>query len=154
LYVHRQVYITQLLTNGTHKFPSHPPLIVFYMMVGIFSNALYIYAPRCRTFPKKDGWGWVYKSNRSHLRVLLVKNTNIMYIYFLNFKSHLNWNMLIGCFLIDIARLIEKWVKMITEIGVFIRGEKLQLVSFEMWLLSRKRERKRERKKMCVYMEM
>jgi hypothetical protein len=124
------------------------------MLVGIFSNALYIYAPRCRTFPKKDGWGWVYKSNRSHLRVLLVKHTNIMYIYFLNFKSHLNWNMLIGCFLIDIARLIEKWVKMITEIGVFIRGEKLQLVSFEMWLLSRKRERKRQRKKRCVYMEM
>ena len=60
--------------------------------------------------------------------------------------------MLIGCFLIDIARLIEKWVKMITEIGVFIRGEKLQLVSFEMWLLSRKRERKRERKKkVCLH---
>ena len=119
------------------------------MLVGIFSNALYTYAPRCRKFPKKDGWGWVYKSNRSHLRVLLVKHTNKMYIYFFNFKSHLiNWNMLIGCFLIDIARLIEKWVKIITEIEVFIRGEKLQLVNFEMWILSRKR------KKRGVYMEM
>jgi hypothetical protein len=54
--------------------------------------------------------------------------------------------MLIGCFLIDIARLIEKWVKIITEIGVFITGEKLQLVNFEMWLLSRKRERERQKK--------
>jgi hypothetical protein len=98
------------------------------MLVGIFSNALYTYAPRCRTFPQKDGRGWVYKSNRSHLRVLLVKHTHIMYIYFFNFKSHFNWNMLIGCFLIDIARLIEKWVKIITEIGVFIKGEKLQMV--------------------------
>jgi hypothetical protein len=75
------------------------------MLVGIFSNALYTYAPRFRKFPKKDGWGWVYKSNRGHLRILLVKHTNIMYIYFFNFKSHFNWNMLIGCFLIDIARL-------------------------------------------------
>jgi hypothetical protein len=112
------------------------------MLLGIFSNALYIYAPRCRTFPKKDGWGWVHKSNRSHLRILLVKHTNIMYIYFFDLKkkNHFNWNMLIGCFLIDIA----KWVKIITEIGVFIRGEKLQLINFEMWLLSRKRERERE----------
>jgi hypothetical protein len=86
------------------------------MLIGIFSNALSRYAPRCRKFPQKDGWGWVYKSNRSHLIVLLVKHTNIMYIYFFNFKSHFNWNMLIGCFLIDIARLIEKWVKIITEI--------------------------------------
>ena len=30
------------------------------MLVGIFSNALYTYAPRCRKFHKKDGWGWVY----------------------------------------------------------------------------------------------
>jgi hypothetical protein len=59
--------------------------------------------------------------------------------------------MLIGCFLIDIARLIEQWVKIITEIGVFIRGEKIQLVNFEMWLFKvekeRERERERERKK-------
>jgi hypothetical protein len=48
--------------------------------------------------------------------------------------------MLIGCFLIDIARLIEKWVKIITEIGVFIRGEKLQLVNFEMCVWERERE--------------
>ena len=82
-------------------------------------------------FPKKDGWGWVYKSNRSHLRVLLVKHTNIMYIIFFNFKSHFNWNMLIGCFLIDIARLIEKRVKIITEIGVFIGGVLLQLVNLK-----------------------
>ena len=111
-----------------------------------FSNALYTYAPRCRTILQKDGWEWVYKSNRSHL---LVKHTNIMYIYFFNFKSHFNWNMLIGCFLIDIARLIEKWVKIMTEIGVFIRGEKMQLVNFVMWLLSRKRlsERERERER-------
>ena len=34
-------------------------------------------------------------------------------------------------------------MKIITEIGVFIRGEKLQLVNFEMFLLSRKRERKK-----------
>jgi hypothetical protein len=33
--------------------------------------------------------------------------------------------MMIGCFLIDIARWIEKLVKLITEIGVLIRGEKL-----------------------------
>ena len=38
--------------------------------------------------------------------------------------------MSIGCFLIDIARLIAKWVKIITEIGVFIRGEKLQTGQF------------------------
>jgi hypothetical protein len=49
-------------------------------------------------------------------------------------------------FLIDIVRLTEKWVKIITEIGVFIRGEKLKLVNFKMWLLSRKRERERELK--------
>jgi hypothetical protein len=34
-------------------------------------------------------------------------------------------------------------VEIITEIGVFIRGEKLQLVNFEMLLLSRKRQRKK-----------
>ena len=101
LYVHRQVYITQLLTNEPHTFPSLPRWLCstcnveeneMKMLVGIFSNALYIYAPRCRTFPTKDGWGWVYKRNRSHLRILLVKHTNIMYIYFLNFKSHFNWH--------------------------------------------------------------
>ena len=60
-------------------------------------------------FTKKTGGdGCIYKSNRSHLRVLLVKHTNIMYIYFFYFKSHFNSNMLIGCFLIDIARLIEQ----------------------------------------------
>ena len=35
-------------------------------------------------FPKKDGWGWVYKSNRSHLRVLLVKHTNISILNLMN----------------------------------------------------------------------
>ena len=54
------------------------------MLVGIFSNALYTYAPRCRKFPKTDGWGWVYKSNRSHLRVLLVKHTNISILNLMN----------------------------------------------------------------------
>jgi hypothetical protein len=139
LYMHMQVYITQLLTNGTHHFPPTPLWLCstwileendMKMLVGIFSNALYTYAPRCRTFPKKDGWGWVYKINRSHLKLLIVKHTNIMYIYFFDFKSHFNWNMSIGCFLIDIARLIVKWVKIITEIGVFIRGEKLQTGQF------------------------
>jgi hypothetical protein len=139
LYVHMLVYITQLLTNGTQHFPPTPRWLCstcnleendMKMLVGIFSNALYTYAPRCRTFPKKDGWGWVYKINRSHLRILIVKHTNIMYIYFFDFKSHFNWNMSIGCFLIEIARLIAKWVKIITEIGVFIRGEKLQTGQF------------------------
>ena len=96
LYVHRQVYITQLLTNGAQNLPSHPRWLCstcnleendMKMLVGIFSNALYTYAPNCRKIPQKDGWGWVYKSNRSHLRVLLVKHTNIMYIYFFNFNS-------------------------------------------------------------------
>jgi hypothetical protein len=123
LHVYMQVYITQLLTNGAHKLRSHPRWLCstcnleendVTIFVGIFSNALYTYAPRCRKFPQKDGWGWVYKNNRSHLRILLVKHTNIMYIYFFNFKSHFNWNMLIDCFLIDIGRLIEKWVKIIT----------------------------------------
>jgi hypothetical protein len=123
LHVYMQVYITQLLTNGAHKLRSHPRWLCstcnleendMTIFVGIFSNALYTYAPRCRKFPQKDGWGWVYKNNRSHLRILLVKHTNIMYIYFFNFKSHFNWNMLIDCFLIDIGRLIEKWVKIIT----------------------------------------
>ena len=31
VYVYRQVYITQLLTNGVQKLSTHPPLIVFYM---------------------------------------------------------------------------------------------------------------------------
>ena len=35
----------------------------------------------------------------------------------------------------------------LTEIGVFIRGEKLQLRNLGMRLLSRKREREREREK-------
>jgi hypothetical protein len=39
--------------------------------------------------------------------------------------------MLIGCFLIDIARLIEKRVKIITEIGAFIGGVLLQLVNLK-----------------------
>jgi hypothetical protein len=38
-------------------------------------------------------------------------------------------------------------VKIITEIGVFIGGENLQLVYFEMWLLLLRRERERERER-------
>jgi hypothetical protein len=40
----------------------------------------------------------------------------------------------------------------LTEIGVFIRGEQLQLGNLEMRLLSRKRERERERER-GLYME-
>jgi hypothetical protein len=44
-------------------------------------------------------------------------------------------------------------VKIITEIGVFIGGENLQLVYFEMWLLllRRERERERESEKGCIW---
>ena len=54
--MYRQVYITQLLTNGAQQFPSYPRLMCstciledMKMLVGIFSNALYTYAPNVCT---------------------------------------------------------------------------------------------------------
>ena len=52
--MHRQVYITQLLTNGAQNLHSHPlEENDMKILVGIFCNALYTYAARYRKFPRE-----------------------------------------------------------------------------------------------------
>ena len=142
--MYRQVYITQLLTNGCvlhgiWKKMTWKCWLVFFLMHWINMRR------DVEHFPKKmggGGGGGGGTGNRSHLRVLLVKHTNIMYIYFFNFKSHFNWNMLIGCFFIDIAKLIENEWKSLLKLGCLFEE---QSCNWSILKCERERERERER---------
>jgi hypothetical protein len=77
--------------------------------------------------PKKGGWGWVYKSNRSHLRVLFMKHTNIMYIFFLIMVSHLVLSLTVFTSDSDWIRINNMFVTVITKICQLHPGGELRL---------------------------
>ena len=81
LYVYRQVYITQLLTNGAQKLP--PPVLHVIWKKMTWTCWLVFFLMHCmhmrrgvEHFPKKTGGDGCIRVT-SHLRVLLVKHTNI-----------------------------------------------------------------------------